>query len=122
MLTFPENRHKISQFICSVTCKSFKSHTSHGTATSSCFEPTDVIHTFSSGRPHRYQTWGEEIPPHSRLTCTSSMPFQDCQQTIINIKCHIQTKIIQMNTSGLQSIQPFLPYPSFNLPPVQISS
>ena len=27
-----------------------------------------------------------------------------------------------MNTSGLHSIQPFLPYPSFNLPPVQISS
>jgi len=85
MLAFPENRHKSSQFTSKIAWKSFKSHISHRTPTSSCSEPTGVIHTFSSGHPHRYWTWGGEIPAHSRLTYTSCMPFQDFQQTVIII-------------------------------------
>jgi len=85
MLTFPENSHKSSQFTNRITWNSFKSHMSYRTPTSFCSEPTGVIHTLGSGHSHRYWTCGGEIPAHSRLTHTSWIPFQDCQQRVIII-------------------------------------
>ena len=59
MLTFPENRHKSSQFICRVAWKSFKSHTSHGTPTSSCFEQTcDTYLWLRTSSQIPYMGWG----------------------------------------------------------------